>query len=480
MIKARVERGTDKKENVRILHVDVDPEMVKKYTDQAFHELRKEVTVPGFRKGRIPRMLFERHFGKEVIWEEALEKMLPEAYREAIEEMDLDPIAPPDIDLEDRDLEDGTFSFTAEIEVAPEVKLGQYKGLEVDLKVQEVTDEDVEETLHQVRDSRSAVTVVEDEDATLAPGMLAVLDFQGYANDEPVEELHGEEVLVEVGSGGNLPGFDEGILGGAAGESTSFPVELPADFPVKDLAGTDVRFEVDIKELKVKELPDLDDDFARDVFGEDSVDVLRENYREYMINDNEQTALRELEQQVIDRLVEDSELEVPEVMVAQVVAERISELKTQANNNDGSLLDLLRAQGLESEEQLKEELRGSAEKGIRQMLVLQAVADAEDIDVEQEELFAEIQQRAGSMGADPGAFLRSGFMQEIENEVRLTRTREFLASQSCPEYDEVKERLNARRERWEREAAERMAEKGLDDDSVKEDESGEEEAGGEE
>ncbi len=479
MIKARVERGTEK-ENVRILHVDVDPEMVKKYTDQAFHELRKEVTVPGFRKGRVPRVLFERRFGKEIIWEEALEKILPDAYREAIEEMELDPIAPPDIDLEDRDLEDGSLSFTAEIEVAPEVKLGQYQGLEAELEVQEVTDEDVEETLHQVRDSRSAVTVVEDEDATLTPGMLAVLDFQGYAGDEPVEELHGEEVLVEVGSGGNLPGFDEGILGGAVGESKTFPVELPADFPVKDLAGSEVRFEVDIKELKVKELPDLDDDFARDVFGEDSVEVLRENYHEYMINDNEQTALRELEQQVIDGLVEDSEVEVPEVMVNQVVNERVSELKTQAENNDGSFLDLLQAQGLDSEDHLREELRATAEKGIRQMLILQAVADAEDIDVEQEELFAEIQQRAGAMGADPGAFLRSGFMQEIENELRLKKTREFLASQSCPEYDEVKECLNARRERWENEAAERMAQQGLDDDSVEDDEPVKDEATGEE
>ncbi len=470
VIKARVERGTEK-ENVRIVHVDVDPEMVNRYMDQAFHELRKDVTIPGFRKGRIPRVLFERRFGREVIWEEALEKLLPDAYGEAIEDLDLEPIGPPNVDLKDADSEEDSLSFTAEIEVRPEVKLGEFREIEVDLDIQEVTDEDVEETLHRLRDSRSSVTAVEDEDATVVPGMLAVVDFQGYDGDEPLEELHGEEMLIEVGSGSNIPGFDEGILGARAKEKRTFSVELPADTPLEDLAGSEVRFEVEIKELQVKELPALDDEFAREFFGDDSVEELRENYREYMINDNEQSALAELESQVVSQVVDGAEIEVPEVMVEQVVDQKISDFEYQMGARDLSLEDLLRERGYDSEDDLREELRGPAEKGVREILVLEAVADQEAVEVSEEEVEAELERHAGSMGIDPGIFLRtptgSGLMQEVRNSCRLRKTREFLASLSCPEYDEVKERVARREERWQREKEERVAQQELDDDSAK-------------
>ncbi|MFO8060108.1 MAG: trigger factor [Bacillota bacterium] len=476
MIKARVEQGAEK-ENVCIVHIDVDPEMVKRYTDQAFRELRKDVTVPGFRKGRVPRVLFERRFGREVIWEEALEKILPDAYLEAIEDLDLDPIAPPEIDVKEGDPEEGGLSFTAEVEVRPEVKLGEYRGLEADLEIQEVTDEDVDETLHRVRDSKASVKVLQDEDATLAPGMMAVVDYQGYDGEEPIEQLHGEEILIELGSGRSIPGFDEGILGGRAGEKKQFSVELPVDYSVKELAGSEVRFEVDIKELKVKELPELNDELARDVFGEDSLEELRENYREYMVNDNEKNALAELEQEVVDRVVSEAEVEVPAVMVERAVEEQVSELRTRLESMDGSLEDLLSERGYESEDELREEMRGPAEQAIRQMMVLEAVADLEEIDVQQEELEEELENRARSMGVDPGFFVRhaaaSSFVRDVEGELRLRKTREFLASQSCPEYAEVRDRVRARHERWQREFEERMAGQQQDDDSVKDESPGE-------
>jgi len=460
LVNAKIETVEDK-ENARILHVEIEQETVKRHLDAAFNRLRKDVEVPGFRKGKVPRKLFERRFGTEVIWEEALEDMITEAYVEALDETDIEPIDQPEIDIEQRD-ESGV-EFTAEIEVMPEVELGKYKGFDEDMDLEEVTEEDVDEMLQRFRESRASVTVVEDEDAELEPGRMAVCDFQAYYEDEPVEELQGEEVLMDVESEENLPGFNDALKGAKAGESREFTTTLPEEFPVEDLAGEEVSFEVKVKELKEKDLPELDEEMIKEEFGEGSLEELRESVKEQLIHRQEETAVAELEKDVISKAVENADMEVPEPLVERAIDDIIKNTETRLQNQDMDMEQFLEARGLESEDQLREEFREQAEQNVKEMLVLDAVAEEEGIEVSDEDIDAEMNNRAMSMGFDADALRQialqnDDYRRQMVDELRHRKAIEYLANESCSEYDEVKERIEQRQQKWQKEYEEKQKE----------------------
>gem|GEM_PF-242120 len=461
MVKARVEKS-EEKENVRVLHVHIEPDKVKEHLDAAFHSLRRDVEIPGFRKGKVPRPLFERHFGAEVLWEEALEDMISEAYNEAVEQTELEAIGAGELDLTERDADEGV-EFTVEVEVMPEVTLGQYTGFDLGLELEDVTEEDVEENLQRFLDSRASMIAVEDEDAELAPGLIAVCDFQAYHEGEPVEQLQGEEAMVEIGESDNLPGFDEALVGAAAGDTREFPSELPAEFPVDELAGEEVTFRVEIKEIKEKDLPELDDELAQEEFGEDSVESLRESLKEQLTHRREETALNDLEQAAADAAVENAELETPDALVSNAIDEMISNTEQRLAGQEITMEQFLASRGMDSMDELREEFRPQAEAQVREMVVLEAIAAEEGIEVSDDELEDEMEEQAMSMGMD-ASLLRQMSMQNDEyrdrmiQQMRIRKTRGFLAADADPEYDEVKQRVDERREKWQEEYMQRQQE----------------------
>ena len=252
----------------------VDAESFDKALDQAFQKVRKNITVPGFRKGRVPRPIFEQRFGVEALYQDAIDIVLPGAYEKAIDETGIEPVAQPEVDIEQigkgQDL-----IFTANVTVKPEVKLGEYKGLEVEKVDTEVTDEDVEKELKELQKRHAELVVKEDEPA--AEGDTVVIDFEGFVDGEAFEGGQAENHSLELGSGSFIPGFEDQLVGVKAGEEKEVNVTFPEEYHAEELAGKDAVFKVKVHEVKSLELPELDDDFAIDVDDEvETLDALKE------------------------------------------------------------------------------------------------------------------------------------------------------------------------------------------------------------
>ncbi len=457
MVKATVETVEDR-ENTRVVRIEVAPEEVEEYMNRAFAEIRSELTIPGFRKGRVPRKIFENRFGVEPIWEEALEKLVPEAYGEAITDLELNPVAPPEVDFEDGGPDEG-FVFTATVEVMPEVELGEYKDLGIELDLPEITSEDVDEALEDLRERRATAEVVEDEEAEVAPGMLAVVGFQGYLDGAPREELTAEEEMLDIGSGQYLPGFEDGLLGAKAGETREIEIEIPADAPSEDLAGREVTFEVEVKELKNKVLPELDDEFAQEVSEVESLEELREELEEYLKDARMSAALEAFEQEVVSAVVAGTDFEVPDPMIADLADRRIEEMRSEAEGRDMEFDQYLMARGFASEEEAREALLEQAGPDLKESLVLDAVAKQEDIEVTEEEFEGELEKRAEGMGLDAGMLrqlaMTTEYGRRLRSDLRIQKTRRLLAGWTDSEYTEAREGLEAHRERRRQEARER-------------------------
>lgn len=257
--------------NKGVLTFEVSPEEFDKALDQAFKKVSKDVQIPGFRKGKIPRGLFEKRFGVEALYQDAVDIVLPGAYTKAIDEADIFPVDQPEVDIEQ--IEKGkTLIFTAEVQVKPEVTLGEYKGLEVEEETVEVTDEDVEHELGHLREQHAELVVK--EEGEVEEGDTVVIDFEGFTDGEAFEGGKGENHSLEIGSGQFIPGFEEKLVGKKSGEETEIEITFPEEYHAEDLAGKDATFKVTIHEIKTKELPELDDEFAKDL--DDEVETLDE------------------------------------------------------------------------------------------------------------------------------------------------------------------------------------------------------------
>lgn len=248
--------------NQGVLTVEVDAGEVNTALDEAFKKVVKQVNVPGFRKGKVPRSLFEKRFGVESLYQDALDIILPKAYSEAVEEAGIDPVDRPEVDIEQ--IEKGkNLIFKATVTVKPEVKLGEYKGLEVEEEDTTVTDEDVEAELKGLQEKHAELVVV--EDGEIQEGDTAIIDFEGFLGEEPFEGGKGENYSLEVGSNTFIPGFEEQLVGEKAGAEKEVKVTFPEEYHAENLAGQEATFKVKVHDIKRKELPELDDEFAKDV-----------------------------------------------------------------------------------------------------------------------------------------------------------------------------------------------------------------------
>lgn len=376
--------------NDGVLTFTVDQELIEKGLKQAFNKVKKNVNVPGFRKGKVSRQVFNRMYGEEMLYEDALNAVLPEVYEAAIKEADLSPVSQPKIDV--KSMEKGEdWVITAEVTIKPEVKLGEYKDLIVEKQEREVTDEDVEERLKREQESQAELVIKEDEAAEL--GDTVVMDFEGFKDGEAFEGGKGENHSLELGSNSFIPGFEDQMVGKKAGEDVEVKVTFPDDYQAKDLASQEAVFKVKIHEVKAKELPALDDDFAKDV--DDSIETLeelKEKYRQELIESKEQAAEQAKQEAAIQQAVANAEIiDLPHVMVHDEVHRSMDEFLNNMQRQ-GIAPEMYYQLTGTTEEDLHKQFEGEAEVRTKTNLVVEEIAKAEDLTATDEEIEKEIQE----------------------------------------------------------------------------------------
>ncbi|MED1748337.1 MULTISPECIES: trigger factor [Bacillus] len=377
--------------NEGVLTVEVDAETFNKALDDAFKKVVKQVSIPGFRKGKVPRGLFEQRFGVESLYQDALDILLPVEYPKAIDEAGIEPVDRPEIDVEK--IEKGeSLIFTAKVTVKPEVKLGDYKGLNVEKDDTTVTDEDVQEELKALQ-NRQAELVVKEE-GTIENGDTVVLDFEGFVDGEAFEGGKAENYSLEIGSGSFIPGFEEQLVGLEAGAEKDVEVTFPEEYHAEDLAGKPAVFKVKIHEIKAKELPALDDEFAKDVDEEvETLAELTEKTKKRLEEAKENEAEGKLREELVAKASENAEVDVPQAMVDTELDRMMKEFE-QRLQMQGMNLELYFQFSGQDEDALKEQMKEDAAKRVKSNLTLEAIAAAEDLQVSDEEVEEELSKMA--------------------------------------------------------------------------------------
>lgn len=373
------------------LTIEVGAEEFEAALDKAYKKNKNKITIPGFRKGKATRAVIERMYGDGFFYEDAANVLIPDAYESAAKESELEIVAQPSIDV--TQIEKGKpFIFTATVAVKPEVTLGDYKGIEVEKKTAEVTDEELQAEIDKVRESNSRMITVDDR--AVQDGDITTIDFEGFVDGEPFEGGKGEDYPLTIGSHSFIDNFEEQLIGKNIGEETEVNVTFPEQYQAEELQGKPATFKVTIKEIKVKELPELDDDFAQDVSEFDTVDEYKENLKKKLLENKEAALKREKEEDVVGKIIENATMEIPDPMVDTQVRQMVQEFSQRIQSQGLSLQQYMQFTGM-TPESLTNELQPQALKRIQSRLVLEAVVDAEKIETSDEELEKELEKMAG-------------------------------------------------------------------------------------
>ncbi|APC48107.1 trigger factor [Virgibacillus halodenitrificans] len=415
--------------NEGVLTIEVSPEEFDKALDQAFKKVSKDVQIPGFRKGKIPRKIFENRFGVESLYQDAVDIVLPDAYMKAIEETNIEPVAQPEVDIET--IEQGKpLVFTAKVTVKPEVKLGEYKGLEVEEQSVEVTDEDVEKEIEHQREHHAELVVK--EEGTVEEGDTVVIDFEGFLGDEPFEGGKGENHSLEIGSGQFIPGFEEQLVGKKAEEDTEISLTFPEDYHAEELAGKEATFKVKIHEIKSKELPELDDEFAKDVDEEvETLDELKKKKKEELEEQKKQEAENQKRETLLEKASENTEVVIPEAMVDTELDQMVKEFE-QRLQMQGMTLEMYSQFSGQDVDALKEQMKEDAEKRVKTNLTLEAIVENEDLEVSEDDLNAELENMASMYGTDVEQLkqMLGGNTDALKGELKMRKAIDFLVENS--------------------------------------------------
>lgn len=414
--------------NEGVLTVTVPAEEVNTGLDKAFKKVVKQVNVPGFRKGKMPRPMFEQRFGVEALYQDALDFILPDAYAAAVEEAGINPVDRPEIDIEQ--MEKGKeLIFTAKVTVEPEVELGDYKGLEVEKEDTEVTEEDLNKAI-EADLARKAELVVKEE-GEVAEGDVVNLDFDGYVNEEAFEGGKAEGYDLEIGSGQFIPGFEEQLVGTKVGDEKDVTVTFPEEYHAEELAGKEAVFKVKINEVKSKEVPELDDEMAKELDESvDSVDAYKEKYKKDLQEQKTLQAENNMKESLIAQAVENAKVDIPEAMINTELDRMMQEFE-QRIAQQGLNLELYYQFSGQTEEQLKESMKADAEARVKTNLTLAAIAKAENIEISDTDVDAELSKMSEQFGLsvdDIKAALGNG--EVLKDDLRIQKAIDVLVKES--------------------------------------------------
>lgn len=418
--------------NQGVLTIEVEAAKVDTALDEAFKKVVKKVNIPGFRKGKIPRPMFEQRFGVESLYQDAIDILLPEAYAGAVIETKIEPVDRPDIDVEQ--ISKGQILIIkATVTVKPEVQLGEYKGLEVEELETIVTDEDVEFELKQLQEKHAELTVVEEEEA-VASGDTAIIDFEGFVDGAAFEGGKGENYSLEIGSNSFIPGFEEQLVGVKSGEEKDVEVTFPEEYHAPDLAGKVAVFKVTVHDIKRKQLPELDDEFAKDVNEEvETLEDLKKAIKEKIIKDKETEADNNKRDTLVETAAENATIEIPDSMITTEV-DRMLEEFGQRLQGQGMSLDMYYQFSGSDETKMREQFKVDADKRVRINLTLEAIAEQEKLEVSEEELATELEKMAElykrSVDELKQILDTQGGTEAMKNDLKVRKAVDFLVENS--------------------------------------------------
>ena len=411
--------------NTGLLTVEVPASEVDKALDKAFAKVVKQINVPGFRKGKMPRPIFEKMYGVEALYQDALEIVINSTYPAALDEAGIDPIDYPQIDGTENFAKGTDFTYVATVTVKPEPKLGEYKGLEVTKLSTEVTEEEVEAQITAQLAKKAELEVK--EEGAVEEGDTAVIDFEGFVGDEAFEGGKGEGYSLEIGSGSFIPGFEEQLVGVKAGETKDVIVTFPEEYHAAELAGKEAKFVVTVHEIKTKVMPELNDEFAKEIDPEvDSLDALRTKLKEAAVAKKEADAEGSLRDELVEKAAANAEVEIPEVMINTEIDRMVQEFG-QRLQMQGMNLDLYYQFSGQDEAALRTQMKADAENRVRVSLVLEAIATAENVTVTEEEVNAEIDKMSSQFGMTTDQIKTAlGGTAVLENDLKTQKTVEIL------------------------------------------------------
>ena len=415
-----------KKEGNKVtLKITVDNNKFEEAVNKAYNKTKGKYNIPGFRKGKAPKVVIETQYGKGVFYNDAIDMLFPEVYPEAIKELNIDPIDRPDLDIEEISKDNGLV-MVVNVEVKPEFELGAYKGIEISKVDNTVSEEDVEARLNEMVNRNARLTSVEDK--ALENGDTAVIDFEGFENGVAFEGGKGENYNLVIGSNTFIPGFEDQLVGKKAGEEVEVNVTFPEAYHAENLAGKPVVFNVKVNDVKVKEVPALDDEFAKDTTEFETLAELRADVKAKLEEQAKNAADAEMRNALVEKVSANTEVEVPEAMVQHQIDNMLIELNYQLQYQGLNLEQLLQMTGRGLDE-LREERRADAERLVKSSLVLEAIAEKENVEANDADVDAELEKMAAMYNMEVEKIkssLRETDIEDIKGQIKIRKTLDLL------------------------------------------------------
>ncbi len=413
--------------NMAKLTIEVSAAEFEKALEDAFLKNKNKISIPGFRKGKVPRQMVEKMYGPEIFYEDAANALIPDAYSKAFDECEEDIVSSPEIDV--TQIEKGkSFIFTATVALKPEVKLGKYKGVKVEATEVTVTDEEVDAKIEKERENNART--IEVTDRPVKDGDMTVLDFEGFVDGVAFDGGKGENYPLTIGSGAFIPGFEEQLVGAEIGKEVEVNVTFPEDYQAEELKGKAAVFKCTIKEIKEKELPALDDEFASEVSEFDTLEEYKKDIKETLTIEKEKAAREAKEAAVIDAIIADSDMDIPEAMVTTQQKQMIDEFAQRMQMQGLSMEQYLKFTGA-TLDKMMEQVKPQAETRIKSRLVLEAVAAKEGIEATEEDYEEEIKTMAEVYQMEPDKIkemLPEKSVKGIKEDIAVKKAVEFVVN----------------------------------------------------
>ncbi len=415
--------------NMAKLTVEVPAEQFEGALKTSYNKNKNKFNIPGFRKGKAPQSMVEKMYGVGVLYEDAVEEAIDATYSDAMKESGLDIVSRPEISISQ--VEKGkAFIYTAMVAVKPEVTLGEYKGIEVEKARPDVTDEDIDNELKKVQEQNSRLVTIEDR--PVADGDQTLIDFKGFVDGEAFEGGEAEDYPLTIGSHSFIDTFEEQLIGKNIGEEIEVNVTFPTEYHAKNLAGKPAMFQVKVKEIKMKELPELNDEFAGEVSEFETLDEYKADLKAKLAETKQQKATTENENNVVQKVVDNAQMEIPEPMIDEQVRNMIDDYARRMQSQGISLEQYLQFTGT-TVDQLKDQMRPQAERRIRTRLVLEAVVKEENIEASDELVEAEFKKMSDSYKMEVEqikSIMGEGGIKQLKEDIAVQEAVDFLVAEA--------------------------------------------------